>query len=51
MSTFNLMKTKRFLPFFVVQFLGAMNDNVYKTPTWLLPADILQEHVVDPADL
>jgi hypothetical protein len=30
------MKTKRFLPFFVVQFLGAMNDNVYKNTLLIL---------------
>ena len=29
-SQFRLMKERRFLPFFVTQFLGAFNDNVYK---------------------
>ena len=30
-SQFELLKTKRFLPLFVVQFLGAFNDNLLKT--------------------
>ncbi|MFK7839396.1 MAG: MFS transporter [Bdellovibrionales bacterium] len=30
-SQFSLMKTKRFLPLFIVQFLGAFNDNLLKT--------------------
>lgn len=32
MSTnqFSLLKTRRFLPFFITQFLGAFNDNVFK---------------------
>ena len=29
-SQFALLRTKRFLPFFSTQFLGAFNDNVYK---------------------
>lgn len=29
-SQFALLKTKRFLPFFLTQFLGAFNDNVFK---------------------
>lgn len=29
-SQFSLLKTRRFLPFFVTQFLGAFNDNVFK---------------------
>ncbi len=28
---FKLMREKRFLPFFCTQFLGALNDNVFKT--------------------
>jgi MFS family permease len=28
---FELMREKRFLPFFITQFLGALNDNVFKT--------------------
>ena len=30
-SQFALLGQRRFLPFFLVQFLGAFNDNVYKT--------------------
>ncbi|KAA3650351.1 MAG: MFS transporter [Proteobacteria bacterium] len=30
MSQFALMRQRRFLPFFLTQFLGAFNDNVYK---------------------
>ena len=29
-SEFSLLRTRRFLPLFVTQFLGAMNDNVFK---------------------
>lgn len=29
-SQFTLLKTRRFAPFFLTQFLGAFNDNVYK---------------------
>jgi 1-acyl-sn-glycerol-3-phosphate acyltransferase len=31
MSTFGLLKQRRFGPFFLVQFLGALNDNLFKT--------------------
>lgn len=30
-SQFQLLRERRFLPFFVTQFLGAFNDNVFKT--------------------
>ena len=30
MTQFNLLKTRRFAPFFVTQFLGAFNDNLFK---------------------
>ncbi len=30
-SQFQLLKERRFLPFFLTQFFGAFNDNVYKT--------------------
>ncbi len=30
-SQFQLLRQRRFLPFFVTQFLGAFNDNVFKT--------------------
>jgi hypothetical protein len=29
-SPFRLLKARRFLPFFLTQFLGAFNDNFYK---------------------
>ena len=29
-SQFSLLKEKRFLPFFLTQFFGAFNDNVFK---------------------
>ncbi|WND03415.1 MFS transporter [Temperatibacter marinus] len=29
-STFRLLKSRRFLPLFITQFLGAFNDNLYK---------------------
>ncbi len=29
-SQFSLLKTRRFAPFFVTQFLGAFNDNLFK---------------------
>ena len=30
-NTTHLLKTRRFLPLFITQFLGAMNDNLFKT--------------------
>ncbi|MBI1276409.1 hypothetical protein GC177_10655, partial [bacterium] len=33
---FHLLKTKRFLPLFLVQFLGAFNDNVFKNAMVIL---------------
>ena len=29
-SQFNLLTTRRFLPMFLTQFFGALNDNVFK---------------------
>jgi hypothetical protein len=29
-SQFTLLRTRRFLPFFVTQLLGAFNDNIFK---------------------
>ena len=29
-SQFELLKSRRFLPFFLTQFFGALNDNLYK---------------------
>ncbi len=35
-NQFHLLKTKRFLPLFITQFLGAFNDNVFKTALVML---------------
>ena len=35
-SNFSLLKTKRFLPLFITQFLGAFNDNVFKNALVIL---------------
>jgi hypothetical protein len=37
-SQFGLLKQKRFLPFFITQFLGAFNDNVFKNALIILIA-------------
>jgi len=37
-SQYELLKQRRFLPFFVTQFLGAFNDNVYKNALVILVA-------------
>ena len=36
LSQFQLLRTRRFLPFFVTQFLGALNDNLFKNAMVLL---------------
>ena len=51
-SQFNLMKTRRFLPLFIVQFLGAFNDNLLKTTLSVMIAYGLWDiHGWDPAVL
>lgn len=35
-NQFDLLKTKRFLPLFITQFLGAINDNVFKNALLIL---------------
>lgn len=35
-NQFSLLKTKRFLPLFITQFLGAFNDNLYKNALVIL---------------
>ena len=35
-NQFDLLQTRRFLPFFVTQFLGALNDNLFKNGMVLL---------------
>jgi len=37
-NQFSLLKTKRFVPFFITQALGAFNDNVFKNSLMLLLA-------------
>jgi len=37
-NEFTLLKQRRFLPFFVTQFLGAFNDNVFKNALIILIA-------------
>lgn len=36
MATTNLLKTRRFLPLFITQFLGAFNDNLFKNALVML---------------
>ena len=36
MNQFDLLRTRRFLPFFLTQFLGALNDNLFKNGMVLL---------------
>ncbi len=51
-SQFSLLKTNRFLPLFIVQFLGAFNDNLLKTFLVVLIAYGLWDiHGWDPAVL
>jgi len=38
MSQSGLLKSKRFLPFFITQFLGAFNDNIFKNTLMLIIA-------------
>src|SRR5690349_17001250 len=35
-SQFSLLKTQRFLPLFITQFLGAFNDNIFKNALVIL---------------
>ena len=37
-NQFRLLKQKRFLPFFITQFLGSFNDNVFKNALIILIA-------------
>jgi hypothetical protein len=48
-NEFTLLKQRRFLPFFVTQFLGAFNDNVFKNALIILIA--YQVAVADPAQV
>lgn len=46
-NEFTLLKQRRFLPFFVTQFLGAFNDNVFRNALLILIA--FQVATADPA--
>lgn len=51
-SQFKLLKEKKFLPFFLTQFLGAFNDNVFKNSlVVLLTFQAAQWTTIDPAIL
>ena len=51
-SQFSLLKQRRFAPFFWTQFLGAFNDNVFKTAFLVvLTFDALSWGITDPAML
>jgi len=42
-NQFDLLKTRRFLPLFITQFLGAFNDNVYKNALVILITYVVAE--------
>ena len=46
-----LLGTKRFLPFFITQFLGAFNDNIYKNSLLLLVAFAAADSLPFDSDL
>jgi len=48
---FELLRQKRFLPFFITQFFGALNDNVFKNALIILIAFQGAELVQADADL
>jgi 1-acyl-sn-glycerol-3-phosphate acyltransferase len=51
-SQFSLLKERRFAPFFWTQFLGAFNDNVFKTAFLVvLTFDAISWGITDPAML
>ena len=50
-SQFGLLRSRRFLPLFVTQFLGAFNDNVYKNSLILLIAFYLVDELSASTDL
>ena len=45
MSQFNLLGTNRFLPLFCTQFLGALNDNIYKNALIIFVAFTLADRL------
>lgn len=44
-NQFDLLKTRRFLPLFITQFLGAFNDNIYKNALVILITYVTAEKV------
>ena len=49
-SQFGLLGSRRFLPFFVTQFLAAFNDNLYKNALQILiafPIAVGEEKVIE----
>ena len=46
-SQFQLLKERRFLPFFLTQFFGAFNDNVFKNALVIMIAFRVAEDQVD----
>lgn len=48
-NPYYLLKSRRFLPLFIVQFLGAMNDNIYKNALIILISfSLAQQHGLSP---
>lgn len=48
-SQFELLSTKRFLPYFLTQLLGAFNDNLYKNALFIMIAfGLTREYAVEP---
>lgn len=48
-NPYYLLKSRRFLPLFVVQFLGAMNDNIYKNALIILISfSLVQQQALSP---
>ena len=51
-NQFELLRTRRFLPFFITQFLGALNDNLFKNAmVLLLTFQAAQASSLDPGIL
>ena len=44
-SQFALLKTKRFLPLFIAQSIGAFNDNVYRSALSMLFITIVSQQI------
>ena len=50
-SQFSLLKEKRFLPFFITQALGALNDNVFKTGLMIMMSHKLASNLPFNSDI